>query len=440
MNAFNAAMGQFELFDYIPLGVCILRRDFSVLFWNRYLEEWTGLKRGDILGHSILDQFPNLKSPVFHRRLQDVFDGGPPLVYSAQLHRYFIPCPLDSGQYRSQQTTVTPVPAPAEGDFYALVVIEDVTDMVQRLQDYRQMRDRAIEEIAERKWVEAELRQRNRELALLNRVITISAANPDVREILQTACREMVYSFGMTIATATMLNPDRTAVTNTAAYAVSLPDGALPFDPDSIIGMVIPVADIPLALEQLEQATSTPVVIHNPAESSVLGPARQYFEKFNVATMVILPLLVKGRLTGSLNLFSLAHRSLSERELATMQNVADQISGTIALAELNRLSRRLSAALEQSTECVLITDPQGRIEYANPAFEHTTGFTADEAAGQMLDILQSQVPETAEAQAQNPPADYTAALQTGQTWQGRLVSRKKDGTSFTEDVTLSPVR
>ena len=100
---------EFNILDRLPTGACVLRNDFSILFWNARLEEWTGISRDAILGTNILKQFPLLKEPRFHKRLESVLEGGLPAIFSSKLHKYFIPSPLPGGQMRQQQTTVTPL-------------------------------------------------------------------------------------------------------------------------------------------------------------------------------------------------------------------------------------------------------------------------------------------------------------------------------------------
>ncbi len=95
--------------------------------------------------------------------------------------------------------------------------------------------------------------------------------------------------------------------------------------------------------------------------------------------------------------------------------------------------RRLAAAIEQSDEGVMITDPDGVIEYVNPAFERITGFAADEALGRMPRLLRS---------GKQPPVFYEqlwATIKAGRAWNGRFVNRRKDGVLYQEDCTIAPV-
>jgi PAS domain S-box-containing protein len=95
---------------------------------------------------------------------------------------------------------------------------------------------------------------------------------------------------------------------------------------------------------------------------------------------------------------------------------------------------RLMAAIEQSGDTILITDPGGTILYVNPAFERVTGYTRADALGQNPRLLQS---------GQHDRNFYRKMWQTlsaGRVWQGQIVNRRKDGTPYTELASISPVR
>jgi PAS domain S-box-containing protein len=94
---------------------------------------------------------------------------------------------------------------------------------------------------------------------------------------------------------------------------------------------------------------------------------------------------------------------------------------------------RLSAAIEQTSEVVVITDKNGRIQYVNPAFSIKTGYSRAEAIGQNPRILKS-----GEHDREFYEKMWTTLLE-GRAWNGQLINRKKDGTRFWEDATISPV-
>lgn len=96
--------------------------------------------------------------------------------------------------------------------------------------------------------------------------------------------------------------------------------------------------------------------------------------------------------------------------------------------------RRLATAADQAAEAICITDTDGRIEYVNPAFERISGYGSKEAVGQSPRILNSGV--------QDRPfyEELWKTITAGKTWSGRIVNKRKGGTLYTEDCTISPVR
>lgn len=96
--------------------------------------------------------------------------------------------------------------------------------------------------------------------------------------------------------------------------------------------------------------------------------------------------------------------------------------------------RLLSTAIEQSSESVVITDRQGTIQYVNPAFCRISGYEREELLGCNPRILKSGL---------HDDAFYGALWQTlasADVWRGRFSNRKKDGTLYEEEASITPVR
>ncbi|MBI5084860.1 MAG: PAS domain S-box protein [Acidobacteria bacterium] len=95
---------------------------------------------------------------------------------------------------------------------------------------------------------------------------------------------------------------------------------------------------------------------------------------------------------------------------------------------------RLMTAIQQSGEAILITDSQGTIEYANPAFTQITGYSGVEALGQNSRVL------LGDKHDEEVNRELWSTITGGRVWRGHMVNRRKDGTLLTLDVTISPVR
>jgi PAS domain S-box-containing protein len=96
--------------------------------------------------------------------------------------------------------------------------------------------------------------------------------------------------------------------------------------------------------------------------------------------------------------------------------------------------RRLVTAIEQVGESVVITDLEGRIEYVNPAFERVSGYRQEEVIGQPTSVLKSGMHDAEFYR------DLWSTIARGEDWHGRIINKRKDGTLYHEDTTISPVR
>lgn len=95
---------------------------------------------------------------------------------------------------------------------------------------------------------------------------------------------------------------------------------------------------------------------------------------------------------------------------------------------------RLMSAIEQVGEMVVITDIDGIIQYVNPAFIDTTGYSKQESIGQNPRFLNS---------GKHDRSFYKSLWDTilsGNQWIGRLVNRRKDGSLYTAECSISPVK
>lgn len=183
LREIEAVQLKFDVLNYSPVGFCLIRHDYLVLFWNRCLEQWTHHSVQAMVGSDLRSNFPCFSQPRYHIRLKQVFGAGFPAIFSPQLHKPLFPSAYTDDPLRIQQTTVTAVPALHGTGFYALLVIQDVTELTQQIQIYQQ-------ELKERKRTEVELQRSNSELEQFAYV-----ASHDMREPLR-----MVTSFTQLLA------------------------------------------------------------------------------------------------------------------------------------------------------------------------------------------------------------------------------------------------
>jgi PAS domain S-box-containing protein len=99
-----------------------------------------------------------------------------------------------------------------------------------------------------------------------------------------------------------------------------------------------------------------------------------------------------------------------------------------------RVYDQLARAVEHTGDTVVITDSNGVIEYVNPAFEETTGFSAVEVLGQTPRMLKSGKHD------EQFYRELWSLLRAGKTFRGTIVNRKKSGELYWAEQTISPIK
>ena len=98
------------------------------------------------------------------------------------------------------------------------------------------------------------------------------------------------------------------------------------------------------------------------------------------------------------------------------------------------IQRIILDAVEQAAEAFFITDTDGIILYANRAFEDISGYSRADLIGKKPNLLKS---------GKHPQGFYSElwkALKSGARWNGRIINRRRDGTYFTEEIRISPIK
>jgi len=96
--------------------------------------------------------------------------------------------------------------------------------------------------------------------------------------------------------------------------------------------------------------------------------------------------------------------------------------------------RLLTAALEAAANAIVITDPNGTILWVNRAFTDLTGYELEESIGQNPRILRSFEHD------RHFCDNLWSTIKSGRVWRGELRNRKKDGSTYNEEMTITPVR
>ncbi len=156
--------------------------------------------------------------------------------------------------------------------------------------------------------------------------------------------------------------------------------------------------------------------------------------RFDLRQGLSIPLAAEGTTLGALSLYTVDERAFDEDIIAHLETFANQVAISLLAARDQEQLRLRTVALEEAANAVVMTDRSGTILWVNPAWSRLTGYSAEEAVGQNPRILKS---------GSHPPQFYRRLWETilaGKTWQGELYNRRKDGTIYVEEQTITPVR
>jgi PAS domain S-box-containing protein len=96
--------------------------------------------------------------------------------------------------------------------------------------------------------------------------------------------------------------------------------------------------------------------------------------------------------------------------------------------------KKLSLAVDQSPVSIAITDLNANIEYVNPAFESSTGYSLDELIGKNMSLLKSG------KTGKSVYKDLWKTVKAGNTWQTEWMDKRKNGTLYWESISINPIK
>jgi len=124
-----------QIIQSVNMGILVLDKNLRIVFWNRWMEEHSRLRSGEVLGRDIMELYPNLEKKGFRWKAETVFKMGNFAFFSQQLHSHLIPLHLAryltaDFEQMQQNATLSPLRDPLGRVEYLCVSIEDATDSV----------------------------------------------------------------------------------------------------------------------------------------------------------------------------------------------------------------------------------------------------------------------------------------------------------------------
>ncbi|VAX15161.1 diguanylate cyclase/phosphodiesterase (GGDEF & EAL domains) with PAS/PAC sensor(s) [hydrothermal vent metagenome] len=282
-------------------------------------------------------------------------------------------------------------------------------------------------DITERKRAEANLRKSNRMLKMLSECNGALVRSSKEDELLKEICKIIANAGGYRFVWVGYAEHDEyKSVRQVAQYG---------FEENYIPTLKISWADTEMGRGPSGTAIRNGVtnIASNIQTDPRYEPWRARAMERGYNSSAAFPLLIDGQAIGALNVYSAKADDFDDKEIGLLEELAGDLAYGITSLRTREERLRLFRAIEHSAETIIITDVEGKITYVNPAFEVITGYTPEEAIGQNPRIQKS---------GRQDEAFYKNLWDTitgGKVWTGHFVNKKKDGSYYEEDATISPV-
>jgi len=293
----------------------------------------------------------------------------------------------------------------------------------------------SIEDITEREVAEKKIERLAQLYAVLGRCNQAIVHCASAEELFPQICSAAVSFGGMRMAWVGLVDAATGRITPVASFGDDheyLADIRISTDPAD------PSGQGPTGISIRE---GRPVWCQDFAADPRTASWHEKAARSGLASSTSLPLQRNGVTVGAFSVYSGEVNAFDPDIRKLLVEMAADISFALdnfareAAREVSEIElRKLSLAVEQSPESIVITNVDVEIEYVNEAFVKATGYGREELIGKNPRVLHS---------GRTPPETYAAmweALSQGQPWKGEFHNRRKDGSEYVEFAIITPLR
>ncbi len=293
-------------------AIVITDRQGDITWVNPAFTHLTGYSAEEVLGQNPRILNSGSHDAAFYAELWATIQSGE--VWQGQLINR-----KKNGDLYTEEMTITPVRGDDGEINHFIAVKQDISDRV---------------------LAEEETRRRNQELTLLNRVIAAASSTLEPEPILEIICGELAAAFGVPQAAATLLRESGDELEVVAEY---LAEGR-----PSALGAVIPLEGNPATQHVLE--TKAPLAVDEAQTDPRMAPIHLLMQERGTVSLLILPLVVRKQVIGTIGLDAIEARCFSKAEIDLAAAVASTAAQAIDTARLFAETRRRAGELEAVAE------------------------------------------------------------------------------------------
>jgi len=290
-------------------------------------------------------------------------------------------------------------------------------------------------DITERKKTEVELYRVNRALRVISECNQVLVRVTNEPNLLNEICRNLVGVGGYRLAWIGLAQQDEGKTVHPVAQAG--------YEEEYLENLNITWSDT----ERSQGPTGTAIrtgnvyISRNILTDPKFEPWRAEAKKRGYVSYIVIPLIAENRTLGVLNIYASEPDAFDKEEVNLLSELANDLAfGIVALRtrvereQTQETLKKLSSAVEQTADIVIITNKDGVIEYINPAFEKVTGYVEEEVIGQTPRVLKSGKHD------QKFYETLWKIILSGNVFRDTLINRKKNGEFYYAEKTITPIR
>lgn len=257
------------------------------------------------------------------------------------------------------------------------IFLQTMADQLANAIENARLFEKVQQDLAERKQIEEEILQRNRELAAINRVTAAVTSTLELQHILEATAREMASIFRVRSCGIALLNRDKTELTLAVEHTIDESEA-------SPVGLKIPVHGNASSEHVIKTGES--LVIAQAQTNPLTTSVHELLRGRHTECIMLVPLKARGEVVGTIGLdINQPDRTFTPAEVELAETIAGQVAGSVenahlfeqtqqALAEQQRAEEALRQAeekyrgiFEHTAEGIFQTSPEGRYLSVNPA-------------------------------------------------------------------------
>ncbi len=390
------------LLENIPQNIMIKDRESRYVSINEMYARNLGIKPEEVVGKTDYNFFPTELAEKYRRDDKRIMESETTEDFDEKFYR--------DGVETWIHTVKAPVRDEAGKVIGVLVTFWDISERVRAEEEHRRTETRFI-------------RQRNA-------LTELARQRYDLPEALQKITETTAATLGVARASIWRYNSDHTAIECLNMFELSSNTHAT--------GYELSATKYPSYFAAMQESEVL-AVDDAQADPRTREFLKDYLVPSGITSMLDAPIFVDGELAGVVCHEHVGPaRSWTSDERTFAVAIANLVSLAIEWTERRAAedkARLQAVAMEAAGNAIVITDPQGVIEWINPAFTTFSGYSEAEAIGRELGALVRS--------GMQEPAYYKKLWDTinrGEVWQGELINRRKDGSHYAEFQVITPVR